>query len=222
MYSIVTHTFWRRRVICFFPRCNPTFNSFIFPCRESWKQLGEACLESSNDRDNVSVAVLSFKAKETVAAYDYEYLPSRFGPIQCYDDDVVCESPPNVTGAEIVKGLHKNGSYIGGSEVEYCCTGDSKEIIGNNVVRCLYSGKWSDRPVFKDRQSSNNLPKIFLPTLISVALSLLVVVIVVYIHRRRRNAFRDVILRSHREFDIYVCYAFDQDDDFVMNTILPE
>ena len=101
MYSIVIHTFWRRRVICFFPRCNPTFNSFIFPCRESWKQLGEACLESSNDRDNVSVAVLSFKAKETVAAYDYEYLPSRFGPIQCYYENVVCESPPNVTGTEI-------------------------------------------------------------------------------------------------------------------------
>ena len=189
----------------FFPRCNPTFNSFIFPCRESWKQLGETCLESSNDRDNVSVAVLSFEAKETVAAYHYEYLPSRFGPIQCYYDDVVCESPPNVTGVEIVKGLHKNGSYIGGSEVEYCCTGDSKEIIGNNTVRCLYSGKWSNPPVCRDRQPINNLPKILLPTLISVALCLLVVAIVVYVHIRRRNAFRDVILRRNREYLCVLC-----------------
>ena len=78
----------------FFPRCNTTSNSLTVPCRESWKQLGEACLETSNDLDNVVVALLSLKAKETVAAYDSEYLPSRFGPINCYYEDVFCGSPP--------------------------------------------------------------------------------------------------------------------------------
>ena len=90
----------------------------------------------------------------------------------------------NLLHMSLVQRLHKNGRYVGGSDVEYSCIDDSKEIIGNNTVRCLYSGKWFNPPVFKDRQSSNNLLKIPLPSLISVDLSLLVVVIVVYVHRR--------------------------------------
>ena len=130
--------------------------------------------------------------------------------------------PPNVTGAEIVKGLHENGSYVGGSEVTYSCTDDSEDIYWNSTVRCLYSGKWLKPPVCRDRPSSNNLLKILLPTLILLALCFLAVVTVVHFHRRRKKVATDVICKRQREFDAYVCYAFDQDDDFVMNTILPE
>ena len=172
----------------FFPRCNETSNSLTVPCKESWKQLGEACLESSNDLDNVVVTLLSLKAKETVAAYDYEYLPSRFGSIQCYYEDVICGSPPNVTGAKIVKGFHKNESYVGGSEVTYSCTDDSKETYWNSTVRCLYSGNWSKPPVCRDRPSSNTLLQILLPTLILIALCFLAVVTAVYFHIRRKES----------------------------------
>ena len=95
-------------------------------------------------------------------------------------------------------------------------------LVGNSTVRCLYSGIWSDPPVCKDKESSNNLLKILLPTFILIW-CLLVVVIIIYVDkRRRRNALRNVILRRRREYDAYVCFDFDENNDYAMNTILPE
>ena len=200
----------------FLPRCNATSNNFIVPCRETYEELREECLggvQFSSIPENVLSAILS--------TYDYEYLPSRFGPIQCYYEEVICKSPPNVTGAEIVEGLNENGTYVGGSEVQFLCTDDSKEIIGNSTVRCLYSGRWSAAPTCDDRQF-NNLLKILLPTFILVVLSPIVVVVAVCIYkRRRRYVFKKMVLRRRRQFDAYVCYDFDEDFDFVMETVLP-
>ena len=115
-----------------------------------------------------------------------------------------------------------NDTYFGGSTVEYFCIDHSKKIVGNNAVKCLYSGKWSATPVCRDRDSKNNLLKILLPTFI-LTWCLIVVVIIVYIHRRcRRNTFRNVILRRRREFDAYVCYDFDENNDYAMGILLPE
>ena len=200
----------------FLPRCNATSNSFIVPCRETYEELREECLggiQFSSIPENVLSAFLS--------TYNYEYLPSRYGPIQCYYEEVMCESPPNVTDAEIVVGLNENGTYVGGSEVQFLCTDDSKEIIGNNTVRCLYSGKWSAAPTCDDKQL-NNLLKILLPTFILVVLSPIIVAVVVCIYKRRKKiAFKKMVLRRRRQFDAYVCYNFDEDFEFVMATVLP-
>ena len=40
--------------------------------------------------------------------------------------------------------------------------------------------------------------------------------------RRRRNNIRNVVLRRRREFDAYVCYDFDENNDYAMGTLLPE
>ena len=155
----------------FFPRCNTTSNSLTVPCRESWKQLGEACLESSNDLDNVVVTLFSLKAKETVAAYDSEYLPSRFGPVNCYYEDVFCGSAPNVTGAE---------------------------IYWNSTVRCLYSGKWPKPPVCRDTPSSNNLLKILPPTLILLALCFLAVVTSLFSQKMKESCYKYNLQKAER------------------------
>ena len=60
---------------------------------------------------------------------------------------------------------------------------------------------------------------ILLPVLSFLAIVVLIVGIsILCIKRRRKKA--TLVLMRRREFDAYVCYAFDQDDDFVINTIL--
>ena len=210
----------------FFPRCNATSTtgSFIVPCREEWEEMIEACLESLKLSLNTLAVLLSAKTKEILPQYDYEYLPSRH-IYKCYYEEINCKSPPNVTGANIVKGLEKNGSYVACSDyVVYSCTDNSKEIVGNSTVICLYNGSWSDPPVCKNKQSRTDLMIILLPTGFLLTWCIIVVVLVIYIHRgRRRIVFRNIIVfRRQRQFDAYLCYAFDHDDDFVMNTILQE
>ena len=202
----------------FFPRCNATFNSFIVPCRETYEELTEECLgglRSTEVPNNIMVGLHS--------TYDYEYLPSRFEPFQCYYEEVRCKSPPNVTDAEIVKGKNESGNYAGGSMVEYSCIDDSKEIVGNSTVRCLYNGRWSTTPVCKNRQSKNNILKILLSILFLVILCPIFVIIVVFIYKKRKgNAFKNTAYKRQRQFDAFVCYDFDENNDFVMDMIKPE
>ena len=225
--------FMKAMCYVFFPRCNATSNSFIVSYKEVWKDLSEACfagpqsasivsnllpsLFSTNKHIAVGYNLPSFYISSTT--FDYTYLPSK--PIQCYYEKVICESPPNITGAKIEM-LHANGTYFGGDTVIYSCTDDSKEIYVNSTVRCLYSGMWSNPPVCRNRDSNTNLLKILLPTFI-LLWCLILVVIIVYIHRRRRrNTVRNVVLRRRREFDAYVCYDFDENNDYAMGTLLPE
>ena len=227
------------KAICyvFFPRCNATFNSFNVSCMEAWKELSEACFtqpQSTSILGNLLPSLLSTYKHKPIknttfnlpsfyfsnTTFDYKYLPLKSSN-QCYYERVICKSPPNVTGTEIA-GLHANGTYFGNDTVTYYCIDDSKEIYGNSTVRCLYSGMWSDSPACRDRQSNNNLLKILLPTFILLC-CLIVVVIIVCIHRRRRrNAIRNVVLRRRREFDAYVCYDFDENNDYAMGILLPE
>ena len=214
----------------FFPKCIGTNESFIVPCNETWKELTEACfteLESASNTKNLLTSLLSSNGHFvnlpslyfSNATFDYTYLPPLEESTPCYYEKVKCESPPNVTGT-IIEGL--NDTYYGGSTVEYFCIDHSKEIVGNSTVKCLYNGTWSATPVCRDRDSKNNLLKILLPTFI-LSWCLIVVVIIVYIHRRRRrNTFRNVILRRNREFDAYVCYDFDENNDYAMGILLPE
>ena len=49
------------------------------------------------------------------------------------------------------------------------------------------------------------------------------VVIILVIHKKRKqNSYKSVVLHRAREFDACVCYAFDGDNDYVMETVLPE
>ena len=118
--------------------------------------------------------------------------------------------------------MNENGTYYGGSTVKYSCTDHSKEIVGHNTVICLFSGIWSNPPVCRDRDSNTNLLEILLPTCILIY-CLVIVFIIVYIHKRRkRNTFRNEILRRRREFDANVCYDFDENNDYAMGILLPE
>ena len=62
---------------------------------------------------------------------------------------------------------------------------------------------------------------ILLPMLSLLAFCIFVIVIVIICIKKNRNKAA-LFLTRRREFDAYVCYAFDQDHDFVMDTVLPE
>ena len=221
----------------FFPRCNATSNSSIVSCLEALKELNEACFarpQSVSILGNLLPSLLSTNKHKTIESiiynlpslffsnttFDYKYLPHASSN-QCYYERVICKSPPIVIGAKIER-LHDNGTYFGGDTVTYSCTDNSKEIYGNSTVRCLYSGIWSNPPVCRNRDSNTNLLKILLTTFILFC-CLIIVVIIVYIHRRRRRTnVRNVVPRRRREFDAYVCYDFDENNDYAMGTLLPE
>ena len=165
----------------FFPRFNATSNSFIVPCMEAWKELSEACFggpQSASMLGNLLPSHLSTNKHKPIKSiiynlpsyffsnttFDYKYLPPSSSNL-CYYERVICKYPTDVTGAKIER-LHDNGTYFGGDPVTYSCIDDSKEMYGNSTVRCLYSGKWSDPPVCRNRDTNTNLLKIVLPTFI--------------------------------------------------------
>ena len=62
---------------------------------------------------------------------------------------------------------------------------------------------------------------ILLPVLSLLAFCIFVIVIVIICIKKSRK--KAALSRTRRrEFDAYVCYAFDQNHDFVMDTVLPE
>ena len=97
----------------FFPRCNANrTKGFIVSSYETWQELTEACFagqQSSSNPENLPSTLLSSDKYPTVIFYlpslyfsnttfDYKYLPSTHGPIQCYYEKVRCESHQKLLG----------------------------------------------------------------------------------------------------------------------------
>ena len=172
------------RVYLFFPRCNATSHNFVVPCRETYEELREECLagiKSFNIKGNLLTALQ--------LTYNYEYLPSRFESIQCYYEEVICESPPNVTDAVIVVGLYENEAYTGGTHVRYSCTDDSKEIVGNSTVKCMYNAKWSDPPLCVPKSKSHSVGLVIL-LLVFLLITVLIILIIVIITIKRSKRIK--------------------------------
>ena len=107
--------------------------------------------------------------------------------------------------------------------MEYSCIDDEYEIIGNKTVTCFYSGLWSDPTacVLKTKTRNKTLritTAILFPFIIAV---FVVIAVLVYQRRilKRKRTLNEELTRT-RKFDAFVCYNFDSDNDFVLETIL--
>ena len=149
---------------------------------------------------------------------DCNYLPSVNDPIPCYYKPVTCDLPPNVTNARISNGIKLNGTYLATSQVEYECLNETFQMEGNSTVTCLYSGEWYKLPKCLKRTNLNPL-YIVMPLLIA---SFCILVITQVSRRYVCGRNKLLLLKRNREYDAFICYNFDEDNDFVLNSILPE
>ena len=196
----------------YFPKCDSESQTITVPCRETFEELHKGCATSS--------AMIENLVNTFFDSYYNEYLPPQDGNIPCFYKPVICGPPPNATDTVITGGLNESGIYYGGSELQYSCADESLAISGNNTVTCLYSGFWSPLPVCV-KPNRKNLLVILLPA-ISFGLCVVVVIIIVIICvKRRKKAAPNLPLTRRRECDAYLCYDFDGNHDFVMDTILP-
>ena len=196
----------------YFPQCDPQARVIIVPCREMFEELEMGCMIGS--------LVVDILTATTLGTYDNDYFPSIDGNISCFYKPVICGTPPNATDG--ISGYNASGIYYGGSELKYSCGDESSVISGNRTVTCLYNGLWSFLPVCA-RPDGKYLLIILLPVLSVVAICVLLAAMVVICIQKRKKRVRDQHLHLTRmkDFDAYICYDFDGNHDFVMDTILP-
>ncbi len=143
-----------------------------------------------------------------------EYLPSRSGDIPCFYRQVQCDKPLSPPNAQVVKITEANekGKFGVHSAVTFSCISESHKMQGNNTIVCLFSGEWSEPPRCMVTKSLPIVAGVF-----SVPVVLLVVVCLVSSFKSKLN----VQLTRNREFDAFVYFQYDEDNDFVMNELVP-
>ena len=107
------------------------------------------------------------------------------------------------------------------AQVRYECFNETFLMEGNSTATCLYNGEWNKIPkCLKGKNKSDMNPLSIVIPLLTIPLFIFIIIctIIKYIcQREKRN-----LLARNREFDAFVCYNFDEDKDFIFNTILPE
>ena len=179
-----------------------------------------------------------------------DYLPSLAGEIPCFYKPVFCSHPPRVKNAiEITEygnwGLHDIATYS--CDEGYQIVGN-KSISCTYTGRWSAPPQCSPKPTPIIKSRLDPIP-IVLPLLFILLVLILVIVAVRYkLQSRKRRNFgveikkdqTDILieqkqndittvlldcaspLKRNRTFDATVFYHFDTDDDFVLDSILPE
>ena len=191
----------------YFPQCDLESKSIVPPCREMLEEMQLGCVMF---RELFHIYLAN---PNNPGVFDNEYLPSRERSIPCWYKPVMCAAPFNTTDTVIASGFNDSGIYYGGSELQYSCADESLVISGRSKVTCLCNGLWSETLV-----CASILLMILLPVLSLLAISTPIAGIIIHCIKRRRKKAA-LILTRRRAFDAYVCNTFDQDDDFVVNTV---
>ena len=221
-----------KEVLCrmYFPQCDQTGkgNQVIPICKETCFILFHSCQEIWRLILYSYFKSAKFKkwkkhAHRNISNFlDCNYLPSVHDSIPCFYKPVMCDPPPNVTNARIINGSEHGGTYLAKFQVEYECVGETFQMEGNSSVTCLYSGEWYKIPkCLKRKGKTLNLLSIVIPLVIA----LFFVFIITCIARRyayRKKEKKSLLLKRNREYDVFVCYNFDEDHHFVFDSILPE
>ena len=190
--------------------CKETCLEFIHSCLKLWSLALDSVFKKRKKKPHPNIGDV----------LDCNYLPSVNDPIPCYYKPVTCDPPPNVTNARITNGIIINGTYLAMSQVQYECSNETYQMEGNSTVTCLYSGKWYKTPRCETKNESNVNPLgIVIPLLIVPFCILIISKVVKRYACRRKNL---LLLKRKREYDAFVCYNFDKDNDFVFDSILPE
>ena len=218
--------------ICYvyLPKCDPVSKQVIHPCREM-------CHDYLNTCGNILGEIR-----------DCNYLPSSNGDIPCIHHLVRCTAPPIVENATVVSTNDtaeyscSEGFTLVGNKTVTC---KSLRLWSAPPQCLLIEGKSKPSP---DTKSGSTLFVSVLTALLSVYLLIILIIIIVVICKIRSKARRihgvngdqmqadmelneideplrhlatnEAHLKRNREFDAFVLYHFDSDNDFVMNDLV--
>ncbi len=212
-----------------FPQCEPSTGFTKHVCQEMCEEIRDTCWDTllaihdlllSENNHNIDLLFHGhdFFVVEKVDAnrnfLNCGYLPSHTSNIPCFYWQVTCEKPPTVLNAEManVTGVVQQDKYAVHARVKYSCKAKDYKIEGNNTVVCLYSGKWSEPPKCSVSATS---PVPIVVGVFSIPVVLLMAVLLICTLKPKPRMTRN------RDFDAFVCFQFDADNDFVMNVLNP-
>ncbi len=214
-------------ILCHFfvPECSVKEDIVIHPCQEMCYDFVVAFWKILKQSIPKLVKLFPSVVKKLQQIYEYDdaldcsYLPSQNDSVPCYYQPVICGPPPNVANAKVKYGE----KLVVNSTAEYSCV-DDHAMVGNSTVTCLYSGHWSEPPICRDVSVSNS-PVAVVIIILLLPLSLFVAVVFWYSCKKqkllKKEASRTFYPRE-TEFDAFLCYNFDRDNNFVVNELLPE
>ena len=209
------------RFLCYLylPKCELVYKRIIHPCREMCHDYLNACRH---------LILIDF---------DCNYLPPWGGNIPCFYHIFSCTEPPKVKNAVVVR---RNNTAL------YSCTEDFT-LVGNKNITCKSTGRWPRPPQCLFIKPKELIEGLFAPLIsLYVMINLVVIITVICTIKLRANrthglnrvemqaelpkdfrrkevpAISAVHLKRNREFDAFVLYHFDTDDDFVINHPLPQ
>ena len=208
------------------PKCEPDTQQVTHLCREACYELKETCFNVSL----LQAGLKTFKGYNLYNAtqmrdmasspefhnlFDCSYLPSKNDTIPCFYKPVTCENPPNVTDA-IISTKSTNEPYSPYSRIEYSCKDDSFILQGNDTIKCLYNGQWSQEPRCTLKPDSQ--PWKSMVTAISLGFIVVAIITVVLVTKICRKESQ--LLTRQKKYDAFVCYSYRENDgEFTENTI---
>ena len=200
----------------YFPNCDPKTQSITLPCKESCEEMTAGCLPEVERRLPVDLFMTSLFKK----TFNCSYLPPRNSSYSCFYKPVMCDSPPNITEITMIDVLNKSSLYTGGMEVEYACAdgyNGYKDMSGSNKVTCLYNGELSRPPMCISVTEADKILLKVLPPVFAVLLIISIISFTIITRRKHKHKFT-----RRRHFDALVCCYFDSDNEFVVDTVIPE
>ena len=148
-----------------------------------------------------------------------------------------CPEPPIVEHAHIEEHQNVSEVYPWHTQVTYVCDNKTFHMEGNSTITCLKNQHWSPAPecveLVPDIINENKLKtlEIVLPTVFVAFLTFISICLAVLFKRKLKfkgNSLPDAFtldstsLTRMKKYDVFICYRFDADDDFVKNKIIPE
>ena len=111
-------------------------------------------------------------------------------------------------------------SYPLGSVKEYFCQ-DGQERTGNSTITCQHNGQWSEIPECMHMDQNSITPLLIVVPLLIVSFVIFMAVPVrTFLIANKPQLLLE--LKRNREYDAFVCYNFDEDRNFVFESILTE
>ncbi len=207
------------------PKCDPASGYTEHVCQESCFEMLDACWDTflataellvteNPAADTLHIDLDDFKKSvKQIEIANCGYLPSYNSSPSCIHWQVLCRKPPIVNNMKIdqIVGLQHQGQFLVNSAVVYSCISPDLEMAGNNTIVCLYSGEWSELSTCSAMAMS---PEPIVVTIYSVPIVILVAVCGSYLVRPR--------FKRNKEFDAFVCYRFDTENEFVMEELIPK
>ena len=214
--------FWEAACGTILPKYDPATKEVIHPCSEMcWDFINGFWLKWLHMLDNLGSEFTStfhhLSSFNMSQVMNCDYLPSIQGSIPCFYKPVRCDSPPDVTNDAALINVTKKNIYDLNDVVQYACIYEVYKMRGNSTITCLYSGEWS-HPLPK---CIGHLKTFLHPLLVVLPVLIipLVALLIMIIKFKTKSIFIQVLARD-REFDAFVCYKFDTDNDYVVNHIL--